>query len=150
MITLDLKKITAILKSIPLGGETAETTETSVITQAIPMASPVSPRCHHATLAGETRGTDTRVSPLSHHRSEHGETEQAIDRLDVQGTASSVSPASSDLRVVQTSPAPFGTGGRRPAPCLHQWSQEGRRATCEVCGFTVPALPKEDVPLEGP
>jgi hypothetical protein len=150
MITLDLEKITATLQSTTLGCETDETDGIVVMTQAISMASPVSPLSHHAALAGETRVSAPRVSSLSHHQSEHGETRQVVDTLDVQGPVSPVLPVSSDGRVAQTSPAPFFAGGRRPAPCLHQWLQEGQRATCESCGLIVPVLPKEDVGLGGP
>ena len=121
MMRIDLKTVIDILQSITLDGETGETGETAVIAQAISRESPVSPLSHQASLVGETQ--------------------QVFDMLGVHGPASPVLPVSSDWRVAQTSPAPFFAGGRRPAPCLHQRLQEGRRATCAGCGLTVPVLP---------
>jgi hypothetical protein len=141
MMRIDLKTVIDILQSITLDGETGETGETAVIAQAISRESPVSPLSHQASLVGETGESASRVSPLSHHQSGYGETQQVFDMLGVHGPASPVLPVSSDWRVAQTSPAPFFAGGRRPAPCLHQRLQEGRRATCAGCGLTVPVLP---------
>jgi hypothetical protein len=150
MITLDLEKITATLRSINLHGETGETGETSEINPTISIISFVSPLSQDAARDGETNVTGARVSFLPHPRAEDSETHQAIEMLSVMGHASSVSPVSSDWRVAQTSSAPFFAGGRRPPPCLHRWRQEKQRATCMVCGCTVPVLLTADVPLGGP
>jgi hypothetical protein len=150
MITLNLEKITTTLRGITLSGETDATEATKSITQAGSIVSPVSPLPHHAALTGETHVSTSRVSPVSHQKSDGAETRQTVDSLGVQGPVAPVAPVSSDVRVAQTSPAPFWARARRPAPCVHRWTQKGQRATCEVCGFTAPVLPKEDVSRGGP
>jgi hypothetical protein len=107
MILPDLKKITAMLRSIPLDSESGESGETTGITQGISMAASVSPLSHYTALAGETDSADTAVSPLSHQEPESGETGQHFDIPSVERYDSSDAPVSPSLIGVQTSNALF-------------------------------------------
>jgi hypothetical protein len=43
----------------------------------------------------------------------------------------------------QPSLSPLEAAPHYTVPCLHQWKQTGRQATCTVCAFTVPVLPRD-------
>jgi hypothetical protein len=64
-----------------------------------------------------------------------GRTDKTDETL--SGGVRAVRPPRASLSVPK--PAPL-----QCVPCLHQWTQAGRQATCTVCGLLVPVLPRDE------
>jgi hypothetical protein len=105
------------------------------------MTSPATPGAERWHGNGVASVSPVRLSHLPPTRRENCVAEQLFDIVYNTDIATPVTSATPDLYTSQPLSATFFTGVRRLAPCLHQWTQEGRYATCKICEFTVPVVP---------
>jgi hypothetical protein len=140
-----LKNILETIVTSPCQGEASVARVAERGSAALTMTSSATPEVQGRCGSGVARVAPARLPPVPHTECQKRVAEQPLDPLGVTEIATPVTPATPDLHDRQPFRALFFAGGRRLAPCLHHWVQEGQRAICAGCGLTVPLLPNDDV-----